>query len=35
MDLAACDMKKNGLGEDNMNVELRPCGKKEAIKAGM
>ena len=34
MDKAACERKQAGEGKDKMNVELRPCGKKEAKAAG-
>lgn len=33
IDEQACEMRKNGLGADNMNVELNPCGKHEATRA--
>jgi hypothetical protein len=34
IDAEACQMQKEGRGQDKMNVELRVCGKHEAKKAG-
>jgi hypothetical protein len=34
IDAEACQMNKSGLGNENLNVELRPCGKHEAKGAG-
>jgi hypothetical protein len=34
MDAEACQAQKAGQGQEKMNVELRPCGKKEANAAG-
>jgi hypothetical protein len=30
IDIEACQMKKSGLGDEKLNVELRPCGKHES-----
>ncbi len=34
IDEEACQMQREGLGDQNMDVELRPCGKREARKMG-